>query len=80
LKRKRRKEIRSHYVAVWITEVEYSMVEKLREYWSKKKECIRSEVIRRCIVYTYIKFLKGEEIIPEVLEREYVKLAGYYYE
>jgi len=76
-----KKRVKSHYIPVRMSEVEFRMLEKLREYWSKREgNCSRSEAIRRCIVYTYIKFLKGEEITPEVLEREYMKLVGHLYE
>jgi hypothetical protein len=68
---------KSFYVPVRMSEVEYRMLDKLMEYWS---HCSRSEAVRRCIVYTYIKFLKGEEITVGVLEREYMKLTGHRYE
>jgi len=78
---KRSKAPKSYYVPVRMSGVEFRMLEKLKEYWSQRERgCTRSEAIRRCIVYTYVKFLKGEEITPEVLEREYLKLAGYDYE
>ena len=77
---KRERAPKTFYVPIRMSEVEYKMLDKLREFWSKRGGCSRSEAVRRCIVYTYIKFLKGEEISAETLEREYMKLAGYLYE
>ena len=73
---RRKRSPKSFYVPVRMSEVEYRMLERLTEYWG----CSRSEAMRRCIVYTYIKFLRGEEITMEVLEREYLKLTGHRYE
>jgi metal-responsive CopG/Arc/MetJ family transcriptional regulator len=77
---KRGRSPKAFYVPVRMSEVEYKMLDRLREFWSKRGGCSRSEAVRRCIVYTYIKFLKGEEISAETLEREYLKLVGRWHE
>lgn len=44
-------------------DVEAMMLDRLVQYW----RCDRSEALRRCIVYTYLRFLMGSDVSEESL-------------
>jgi hypothetical protein len=60
-------------------DVEVMMLNRLIQYWG----CDRSEALRRCIVYTYLKFLMGADVSEDSLLKvveEYLRLkevSGY---
>jgi len=63
-------ESKNQYVGFRVGSVEYNMLTRLREFW----KCSSSEAVRRCIVYTYVKFLMGADISMETLEKVYMEL------
>jgi len=54
---------KSVFVGFRMGDVEAVMLERLIQYW----KCGRSEALRRCIVYTYLKFLMGADVSEESL-------------
>ena len=54
---------KSVFVGFRMGDVEAMMLERLIQYW----KCGRSEALRRCIVYTYLKFLMGADVSEESL-------------
>jgi len=61
---------KTNAIGLRLGDIEDKMLVKLVEYW----RCNKSEAVRRCIVYTYIKFLLGADISEETL----IKLVEYY--
>jgi len=62
------------FAAARLGDLEKEMLDRLSEYWG----CDRSEAIRRCIVYTYMKFLMGADISEETLSKvveEYLRFG-----
>jgi hypothetical protein len=54
-------------------DVEAMMLGRLVDYWG----CDKSEALRRCVVYTYLRFLMGADVSEESLMKvvdEYLKL------
>jgi len=73
VKRKRKLVViegKTNAIGLRLGDIEDKMLVKLVEYW----RCNKSEAVRRCIVYTYIKFLLGADISEETL----IKLVEYY--
>lgn len=73
MKRKRKLVViegKTNAIGLRLGDIEDKMLVKLVEYW----RCNKSEAVRRCIVYTYIKFLLGADISEETL----IKLVEYY--
>jgi hypothetical protein len=64
---------KSVFVGFRMGDVEAIMLERLIQYW----KCGRSEALRRCIVYTYLKFLMGADVSEDSLSKvvvEFLKL------
>jgi hypothetical protein len=64
---------KSVFVGFRMGDIEAMMLDRLVKYWG----CDKSEALRRCIVYTYLKFLMGSDVSEENLTKvvlEYLKL------
>jgi len=76
LKQKKRRlslhEPKTIHVGFRLSDVEYKMLKRLSEYW----RCSYSEALRRTIVYTFVKYLLGEEITEETLQKIYLDLKN----
>jgi hypothetical protein len=70
---------KSVFMGFRMGDVEAMMLDRLIQYWG----CDRSEALRRCIVYTYLKFLMGSDVSEESLMKvveEYLRfreVAGF---
>lgn len=77
--RRRRKNLvavssKTKSVGFRIGDIECDMLYRLMEYW----KCSKSEAIRRCVVYTYVRFLLGSDVSEENLSRiveHYIKFG-----
>ena len=73
MKKKRRLVVlegKTKAIGLRLGDLENEMLTKLIEHW----KCSKSEAVRRCIVYTFIKFLLGADISEESL----IKVVEYY--
>jgi hypothetical protein len=56
---------KSVFVGFRMGDIEAMMLDRLIQYW----KCDRSEALRRCIVYTYLKFLMGADVSEDSLSK-----------